>query len=243
MVPRSDGAPGLVALVDPALCVSCGICAGSCAPMGVGPPGRTGRDQLAGVREFVARAPPRRRPGGADRLRPRGGGWRVVRGGRRRAVLPVHCAGSTPHLRDRVPGAERSRRGDGGACPRATAGNREGGCSNRGRSCSGCGGLRPRRAGLRGFAPGGSCRSWRATAAVVRLVRSAPGRYALEVVWETIGAPPPAAAAQRRVALPPRIAVETGLQLEARDVALITYDADRRILEAVGRGIVRGAID
>ncbi len=52
---RSD----LVARVDPDLCVSCGICAGSCAPMGVGPPGRDGRDQIATVREFVA-APARR---------------------------------------------------------------------------------------------------------------------------------------------------------------------------------------
>jgi ferredoxin len=59
MIPRpgvdGDGArSSLVARVDPALCVSCGICAGSCAPMGVGPGGRTGRDQLAAVREFVA---------------------------------------------------------------------------------------------------------------------------------------------------------------------------------------------
>ncbi len=54
MVERTDGRDGLVARVNPASCVSCGICAGSCAPMGVGPPGRTGRDQLARVREFVA---------------------------------------------------------------------------------------------------------------------------------------------------------------------------------------------
>ncbi|MGE5927488.1 MAG: cytochrome b N-terminal domain-containing protein [Gemmatimonadota bacterium] len=50
MVERDDDRPSLVALVNPARCVSCGICAGSCAPMGVGPPGRTGRDQLAAVR-------------------------------------------------------------------------------------------------------------------------------------------------------------------------------------------------
>jgi ferredoxin len=44
--------------IDPTLCVSCGVCAGSCAPMAVGPPGRTGRDQLALARAFVAaRAP------------------------------------------------------------------------------------------------------------------------------------------------------------------------------------------
>lgn len=45
--------PIAVAHVDPARCVSCGICAGSCAPMAVGPPGRTGRDQLASARKFL----------------------------------------------------------------------------------------------------------------------------------------------------------------------------------------------
>ena len=53
MVKRADDRPTLVALVDPARCVSCGICAGSCAPTGVGPAGRTGRDQLAGFRSAV----------------------------------------------------------------------------------------------------------------------------------------------------------------------------------------------
>jgi len=51
MVARDDDRPTLVARVDPALCVSCGICAGSCAPMGVGPLGRSGRDQLMMLRE------------------------------------------------------------------------------------------------------------------------------------------------------------------------------------------------
>ena len=51
---RTGARSDLVARVDPSLCVSCGICAGSCAPMGVGPPGRTGRDQLADARAFVA---------------------------------------------------------------------------------------------------------------------------------------------------------------------------------------------
>ena len=51
MVDRDDDRPTLVALVDASKCVSCGICAGSCAPMGVGPPGRTGRDQLVSVRQ------------------------------------------------------------------------------------------------------------------------------------------------------------------------------------------------
>jgi ferredoxin len=54
MVPLAGSRKGIVAQVDPALCVSCGICSGSCAPMGVGPPGRTGRDQLAEVRTFIA---------------------------------------------------------------------------------------------------------------------------------------------------------------------------------------------
>ncbi|HET7296713.1 MAG TPA: hydrogenase iron-sulfur subunit, partial [Gemmatimonadales bacterium] len=66
MVDRPDaaasGKSATVARVDPALCVSCGLCAGSCAPMGVGPPGRTGRAQLTVVRDFIAA----HRPGGGD---------------------------------------------------------------------------------------------------------------------------------------------------------------------------------
>ncbi|HSG48552.1 MAG TPA: 4Fe-4S dicluster domain-containing protein, partial [Longimicrobiales bacterium] len=58
MVPRTDGRDGFVARVDPAQCVSCGICAASCAPMGVGPPGRTGRDQLSDVKAFVQHRTP-----------------------------------------------------------------------------------------------------------------------------------------------------------------------------------------
>jgi len=57
MVARDDDRPTLVARVDPSRCVSCGICAGSCAPMGVGPPGRSGRDQLANVRGLGSPAP------------------------------------------------------------------------------------------------------------------------------------------------------------------------------------------
>jgi len=53
MVPRDDDRPTLVARVDPMRCVSCGICAGSCAPMGVGPPGRSGRDQLVAARSLT----------------------------------------------------------------------------------------------------------------------------------------------------------------------------------------------
>ncbi len=54
MIARTDDRPTLVAHVDPDLCTSCGICAGSCAPMGVGPPLRTGRDQLELASSFVA---------------------------------------------------------------------------------------------------------------------------------------------------------------------------------------------
>ncbi len=60
MVERHDGRGDLIAVIDPALCVSCGICAGSCAPMGVGPPGLSGRDQLAEVTDFIAEAAPDR---------------------------------------------------------------------------------------------------------------------------------------------------------------------------------------
>lgn len=66
MIARPGGSGGgrseLVAHVNAERCVSCGICAGSCAPMGVGPLGRTGRDQLSAVRAFVAA----RRPGVRD---------------------------------------------------------------------------------------------------------------------------------------------------------------------------------
>lgn len=60
MVPRAFGAQTseLVAHVDPARCVGCGLCAAACAPMGVGPFGRTGRDQLATTREKLAARPP-----------------------------------------------------------------------------------------------------------------------------------------------------------------------------------------
>ncbi|MFN2376385.1 MAG: 4Fe-4S binding protein [Candidatus Binatia bacterium] len=56
MVARPD--PGrrsdFYALVNPERCVSCGVCAGSCAPMGVGPPWLTGRVQLRREHELLA---------------------------------------------------------------------------------------------------------------------------------------------------------------------------------------------
>lgn len=53
MTERGDGRSTLLAQVNPDRCVSCGICAGSCAPMGIGPPDRTGRDQLAALRDTL----------------------------------------------------------------------------------------------------------------------------------------------------------------------------------------------
>lgn len=94
MVPRTDGRETLVALVDPDLCVSCGICAGSCAPMVVGPPERTGRDQLAGVKRFIAE----RKPGADDVVligcTAGAGGVTAMERFGGAMVMPVQCAGS-----------------------------------------------------------------------------------------------------------------------------------------------------
>lgn len=126
MVPRDDGRATLVARVDPDRCVSCGICAGSCAPMGVGPAGRTGRDQLADVRRFVAAHPPR----GDDVVViacARGAGGLAARGAVDGApVMAVDCAGT---LHTSV--VEFLVRGGAGgvmvmACPADDCWNREG---------------------------------------------------------------------------------------------------------------------
>ena len=126
MLPRTDGRADEVARVSPDLCVSCGICAGSCAPMGVGPAGRTGRDQLARVRAFLDA--PERRAGeivvaccerGAARFGPA-----LQSDGA--ALYPVDCAGSlhTSVIELLV------RKGMGGvlvlACPPRDCWNREG---------------------------------------------------------------------------------------------------------------------
>ncbi len=93
MMERTDGRAELVARVDPAACVSCGICSGSCAPMGVGPEGRTGRDQLARFRTWLGE---RERPAdvvvvGCDR----GPAGRLAEGGLGGAqVVAVSCAGN-----------------------------------------------------------------------------------------------------------------------------------------------------
>ncbi len=92
--PRTDGRADLVARVDPARCVSCGICAGSCAPMGVGPPGRTGRAQLEVIRGYLA-APDR--PAGRIAVLVCRQGAAGVAAALERAgadVHPVDCAGN-----------------------------------------------------------------------------------------------------------------------------------------------------
>lgn len=126
MVARTDHRETLVARVDPSRCVSCGICAGSCAPMGVGPPSRTGRDQLAMARTFMARET----PGPADIVIigcTRGGGGAASSDRFDGApVFGVSCAGS---LHSSV--IELFIRGGAGgvlvlACPKEDCWNREG---------------------------------------------------------------------------------------------------------------------
>jgi ferredoxin len=55
MVPRTvpSELSEIVARVNPDFCVGCGICSGSCAPMSVGPPQRTGRAQLRDADAFL----------------------------------------------------------------------------------------------------------------------------------------------------------------------------------------------
>lgn len=121
-----SGRSGLVAHVTPERCVSCGICAGSCAPMGVGPPGRTGREQLSAARAFVLAA----RPGPRDIVLigcDRGAGAPTERASEPGVhVRPITCAGSlhTSVVEFLV------RAGAGGilvvACPPRDCWNREG---------------------------------------------------------------------------------------------------------------------
>jgi coenzyme F420-reducing hydrogenase delta subunit/NAD-dependent dihydropyrimidine dehydrogenase PreA subunit len=94
MVERTSRRSELVARVDSALCVSCGICAGSCAPMGVGPPGRGGRDQMAAVRRFLA--DPLRRSGEIVAICCTHGAGAVARDLAAAGAVPypVECAGN-----------------------------------------------------------------------------------------------------------------------------------------------------
>jgi hypothetical protein len=78
---------------------------------------------------------------------------------------------------------------------------------------------------------------------VFREVAVPPGSYHLEVSWE--GDRPADGPARLEASADYRagegvgdLAIDASLRLEAGDVALITYDVDRRELIAVGRGIV-----
>lgn len=95
MLQRAPGGRSAeVARVDPDLCVSCGICAASCAPMGVGPAGRTGRDQLARLRAFLPEA--RVHEGRTVVVACDRGlqGWRRQVEAEGAVVHPVDCAGN-----------------------------------------------------------------------------------------------------------------------------------------------------
>ena len=123
---RSFARSAEVALVDPALCVSCGICAGSCAPMGVGPPGRTGRDQLARVRAFIPEAQVAAGRAVVVCCDRGARGWRAAVEAEGAAVYEVDCAGN---LHTSV--IELLLRGGAGgvlvvACPPRDCWNREG---------------------------------------------------------------------------------------------------------------------
>ncbi len=55
MTPRLIGkGSDEVAMVNPALCVSCGLCVASCGPLSIGPPDRRGIDQINAAKKFVA---------------------------------------------------------------------------------------------------------------------------------------------------------------------------------------------
>jgi len=109
MVQRTDGRPTLIARVDAALCVSCGICAASCAPMGVGPIGRTGRDQLTLTKAFLGTVEPGARVTvvGCEKG---AGQYAAAIAEAGASFLPVSCAGNLHTsvverlLRDGAPG-------------------------------------------------------------------------------------------------------------------------------------------
>jgi len=94
MIERTSRRSMEVARVDSTLCVSCGICAGSCAPMGVGPPGRSGREQVAGVQAFLAA--PERRPGAVVAICCAHGAvaHRSALAAAEAVVYPIDCAGN-----------------------------------------------------------------------------------------------------------------------------------------------------
>jgi ferredoxin/coenzyme F420-reducing hydrogenase delta subunit len=98
MVPNTTGrgTHTEIAFVNVARCVSCGLCAGSCDQLAIGPPGRDGHAQVQSVRPLVADPDPRAvvlvhcaHDGVAERLAARA---RVA--GARVRTLEVDCVGS-----------------------------------------------------------------------------------------------------------------------------------------------------
>ncbi len=95
--PQGNKSPEF-AVVNPALCVSCGICAGSCESFTIGPAGRKASDQVLRVREFLTREQSedkqvvvmacRSQPGTISRIR------RFVESESGYALYPVDCAGT-----------------------------------------------------------------------------------------------------------------------------------------------------
>ncbi len=94
MLPVTTNPTGLAAHVDPARCVSCGVCAASCAPMAVGPPGRTGREQLAAARAFAAERLETRDEVVLVACRRGAGGLAARHEVEGAPVLPVGCGGN-----------------------------------------------------------------------------------------------------------------------------------------------------
>ncbi len=92
MIPRTDGREGIVARVNPALCVGCGICIGSCAPMALGPPGRSGRDQLGAAKAAMAARPAA--PNEVVVIACRWGAPQALAGMPGVRVIEVSCAGN-----------------------------------------------------------------------------------------------------------------------------------------------------
>lgn len=92
--PPGVASKDVVARVDPALCTSCGVCAGSCAPMVIGPPKRAGRDLVMEVQVLYREESP-----GADSLVVfacnQGLAGAVAQAGLEGVhVNPVHCTGA-----------------------------------------------------------------------------------------------------------------------------------------------------
>lgn len=97
MVPNTTGrgTPEL-AFVNASRCVSCGLCAGSCDQLAIGPPSRDGHAQVRAVKLIAASADPQafalvhcRHDGVGERL-----AGRVRSRGHRVAMIEVDCAGA-----------------------------------------------------------------------------------------------------------------------------------------------------